>query len=533
MVRSGYRRWRYHQSRNNVVILLESEGEVRRWLRATPDTHRVGLADEAAGSTEFDLIGSDAGTKPILARGMDPEAIQKVVGALNTTSSDFAVIGIVDRPPLFGRGTLEPEVRVPAAIAIARPAYEEISGAGFPEDMAGLYRGARASGARIAILPGQDAGSLSPTAEGPIQQPAIVIVSGVPMHDVGGGSRGAQLALQMARAGLHVFYVSLFPSFETVDLGLRFVHPRLEQHAISKIAPRQILDRVEGPGWVLLELPNREAETWMQPLRDKGWKLCYDIIDRWSDSSLGGDWYDASTEERLIRSADRVVASASDLTRSAPVLGVEAVLVPNAVNASLFGPEPVAIPADFPEGSGPVIGYHGSLYGDWIDWTAIRAVAERYPDARLVMIGDVSKGHPEVPANVHFLGLKAQYQLSGYVARFDVGLLPFVPSETTHAVSPLKVYEYLASGVPVAAPPLRALQGLDGIFRSEDLVEAVDAALTSARPDPAVVLRDHTWAIRVAKLIALMGLTARGDGRQATLLLRPVVHYDRENRVLS
>jgi glycosyltransferase involved in cell wall biosynthesis len=83
-----------------------------------------------------------------------------------------------------------------------------------------------------------------------------------------------------------------------------------------------------------------------------------------------------------------------------------------------------------------------------------------------------------MPPNVHFLGLKPQGSLPDYLARFDVGLLPFVVSPMTHAVSPLKVFEYLACGVPVAAPPLRAVVGIPGVVTAEHLVDAVEEADT-------------------------------------------------------
>jgi hypothetical protein len=44
--------------------------------------------------------------------------------------------------------------------------------------------------------------------------------------------------------------------------------------------------------------------------------------------------------------------------------------------------------------------------------------------------------------------------MPAYVSALDVGLVPFVVDDMTRAVSPLKMYEYLAAGVPVVASPL-------------------------------------------------------------------------------
>jgi hypothetical protein len=44
--------------------------------------------------------------------------------------------------------------------------------------------------------------------------------------------------------------------------------------------------------------------------------------------------------------------------------------------------------------------------------------------------------------------------MPGYVASFDVGIVPFLVTRMTEGVSPLKMYEYMAAGKPVVATPL-------------------------------------------------------------------------------
>ena len=82
----------------------------------------------------------------------------------------------------------------------------------------------------------------------------------------------------------------------------------------------------------------------------------------------------------------------------------------------MFSGVPDELPVDIPPGDGPLLSYHGSLYGDWFDWDALRAVAESFPEARVQVIGD-EHGHPPVPGNVRFLGLKPQFQLPWYLAQ--------------------------------------------------------------------------------------------------------------------
>jgi len=178
-----------------------------------------------------------------------------------------------------------------------------------------------------------------------------------------------------------------------------------------------------------------------------------------------------------------------------------------------------------------VIGYHGSLYGAWFDWDAIEAIALAYPSASLVMIGDVENAGLDLSANVLFLGPKTIDELPAYVQRFDVGLVPFTISHATHAVSPLKVFEYLASGVPVAAPPLRALDGISGVYTDLDLGAAVEAALSAPKPDRRDALGLHSWAARLESMFATLDLKFPDTGaHDVAVVRRAPSHYSGDER---
>lgn len=100
-------------------------------------------------------------------------------------------------------------------------------------------------------------------------------------------------------------------------------------------------------------------------------------------------------------------------------------------------------------------------------------------------------------------------------------------------MSPLKVFEYLACGVPVAAPPLRSLDGMDGVYRSAEFLVAVESALSAPRPDRSRALEEHSWARRVEDLIAATGVVQpESPGEPARVVVRPVIHWSRSERRL-
>lgn len=519
-----YRRRRYSKSRNNLIVLLPLGEDLDEWLKGTPATHRFGRRERIAfpqhspDSIEIVMDGSD---------GTDwPEAL----AAMTSTGAEVGIAANVGKPSRVVLGERDLAIS-PSALAIDRSTLADLGGVLEGDSAQTLYRRAWDAGIEIAVAAHPVERVRSATREDPIDAPCVLILSAVPIYDVGGGSRSAQLAVAMVGAGIHVVHVSLFPSYESEDLGLRFVHPDLEQYGLEEFDSEQLIRRAD-PGWVLVEAPLPESISLAESLADHGWKLCYDIIDNWADPALGADWYLEKLEAQFIRAADLVVVSAADLGKRPEASGVNVLLVPNAVDRTLFSGDVGPRPDDLPEGR--LIGYHGSLYGDWLDWAAVQRVALANSDARLVMIGDVSRGHPQMPDNVRFLGLKPQHVLPAYISRFDVGLVPFRVNETTHAVSPLKVYEYLACGVPVAAPPLRPLRGLEGVHQEEDLVDAVSRALRAPRPDSRTVLAHHSWDARVRALFDAMGLEYDPPRSRPTVsrVIREPVRYPDEQRVL-
>ncbi len=523
-LRDWYRRRRHWHGRTNYMVILESRRRIGRWVRATPDTYRFGSASPSPDSSV-----EPGATETIQTLGGEEPEVSAARRALLSTGADLAVVSRLPKPPFFADGSYE-MVLQPVAGAITGETLDLVRGSIGPWGVSSAMIRVRDAGGSIAVLESSGV-SKRPPPEPKIMRPIVVMVAAVPMHDVGGGSRPAQLALEMLNAGAHVVYVSIYPSSESVDLGLRFVHPHLEQHESHTFDWRRVLRMAGSAGWLVLEIPHLSAGRLVKRFRSAGWKLCYDVIDLWSDTALGNDWYNESFETELLERADLVAASAGDLVRDAEGRGAKAVLVPNAVGDRFFESISDPAPADFPHGEGPVLGYHGSLYGDWLDWSALESVAAANPRARVVVLGDDSHGPPPLPDNVHFLGLKPQLALPEYVARFDVGLLPFAVTSTTHAVSPLKVYEYLAAGVPVAAPPLRSLEGLAGVYTAAELTSAVDEALRASSPDREAVAAEHSWSNRVEQLLGAMGISPSQGSDSASVLIRHAEHYP-DDRVL-
>lgn len=350
----------------------------------------------------------------------------------------------------------------------------------------------------------------------------VFILSGVPIDDTGGGARCTQLALELLKQGWYVVFLSRFPRFETTDLRLRIRHPRLltalfEDFAWWRFIREHAEVFREGAVAAIVEFPLREFLPLARAIRKVGGSVVYDLLDNW-DSALGGDWYSLAAERRLIALSDVLIATTPPLAaRLAAMSGREVTLLPNAVNTDLFDPGRCwERPADYPAAPWSMI-YIGALWGDWFDWELLRRLAFAYPEAAVVMVGDYQERMAS-PANVHFLGLKAQVELPAYLAHADVAIIPWKSNAVTHATSPLKVYEYLAMRRPVVAPRLDALEGIPGVLLSSDS-DAFVRNVGRARGTPldrAIVdafVEQNSWPQRVG---TLLGLIAQANPRMAS-----------------
>lgn len=347
----------------------------------------------------------------------------------------------------------------------------------------------------------------------------VIILSGVPIGDSGGGQRAAQLAWAHLQRGDFVVFINRFPSYETKKVKLRSTHPMLycapwDEFQESEFSRRYLADdqyRIR----VIVEFPLPEFIAMARRYKDRGAALVYDCIDDWS-TSLGGEWYLESNEVHFCREADVVVATAPKLQERIHTLsGRHALLVRNAVNIGLFDrTRRYERPADVPPGR-RVITYVGALWGSWFDWELLERIATESPEDAVMVIGDYAGQFVGRASNVHFLGLKPQTSLPAYLAYSDVCIIPWRANKLTEAVNPLKVYEYLAMGKPVVATAIDGLRGIPGVSlanTAEQFVNEVARASSVGQFELDAFLAENSWQARLREIDAALGLQAQAGG---------------------
>jgi len=158
-------------------------------------------------------------------------------------------------------------------------------------------------------------------------------------------------------------------------------------------------------------------------------------------------------------------------------------------------------PVDLAARRRPVLGFYGVL-DERLDLDLVAAVAEARPEWTLTMIGPLAKiaaGDLPRRSNIVYLGKRDYAELPGYLACFDVAVLPFARNEATRFISPTKTLEYMAGGKPIVSTPIKDIVDLYGAVvafgeTSDEFVAAVERAL--AEP-PAERIRRLTVAQRL------------------------------------
>lgn len=124
--------------------------------------------------------------------------------------------------------------------------------------------------------------------------------------------------------------------------------------------------------------------------------------------------------------------------------------------------------------------YVGAL-DSWFDEELLAAVAERLPAWTFVLIGPPSRPFARLRAcpKVRFLGARAAELVPPYLWHATAGIIPFKRTPLIETVSPLKLFEYCAAGLPTVATRWEEMERLGSPAVLCDGAEEFAVALAS------------------------------------------------------
>jgi glycosyltransferase involved in cell wall biosynthesis len=174
-----------------------------------------------------------------------------------------------------------------------------------------------------------------------------------------------------------------------------------------------------------------------------------------------GDEIVAKAEEKIISHSDALIATSEPVLNSIRRYNNElpALLMHNGVDYEHFN-RSYDEPQDLAVLTGQKAIYVGAL-DHRFDVGAVTFLAQSLPRLQIILIGPHSSELVDRTSslpNIHVLGPRNYNDIPAYLQHSDVGLLPLSSHKANQGRSPMKLYEYAASGLPVVVRETVELQ---------------------------------------------------------------------------
>jgi len=216
--------------------------------------------------------------------------------------------------------------------------------------------------------------------------------------------------------------------------------------------------------------------------------------------------YDAIRDRRA-----RIICVSDEL--AARVVGNgPAVILPNGIDEQWWQSKPEP-PVELSGLSKPIISYVGTIEGR-TDVGLIEKLASEEAIGSIAFIGPVEdkavgNALSRIP-KVVLCGNMMRKGVVGSIMHSDVCMIPHVINPLTRAMSPIKLYEYLAGGKPVVTtdlPPVKEISERVLIASGDDFPRAVLAALgmpSQAEEERLEFVRSNSWSVRFERMLQVI-----------------------------
>jgi glycosyltransferase involved in cell wall biosynthesis len=237
---------------------------------------------------------------------------------------------------------------------------------------------------------------------------------------------------------------------------------------------------------------------------------CVDDFSQWP--GLAQDAVE-KMEDRLIMAVDVVLAASPVLQERLQARHPRVELFSHGVDLDMYREPLPPMPDWLPGSPEPRIGFYG-LLDERVDAPLLAAVARGMPEVNFILAGPRTVALPtlETLGNVYMPGNVPYRQLPSYVRGLLALILPYRVDSFTDTLAPLKLKEYILSGLPILASPLAGVSNtshdLLKVVRTEgDWMQAIRDVISNGRPfRPAgtgSLSVEDGWNHRAARLVQI------------------------------
>ena len=224
---------------------------------------------------------------------------------------------------------------------------------------------------------------------------------------------------------------------------------------IKDVLIRESVDPSESIFWIYPK--NYQASALIDYFSPK--KIVVDVVDdhrAWPNVAPAEIQRLTRNYSELLGKADLALSNCEPVQRSMSEFCPAIRLVPNGCDesAEVAEPKESAVFAELLTTSRQVIGFVGNLEAK-IDIVLIEKVSEAFPEALIVLVGSTHANQAArnlaQKTNVRMPGIVPYNEISAWVSKFDVGMIPHLDMPMTMNMNPLKIFVYMAQRVPVVS----------------------------------------------------------------------------------
>jgi teichuronic acid biosynthesis glycosyltransferase TuaH len=218
--------------------------------------------------------------------------------------------------------------------------------------------------------------------------------------------------------------------------------------------------------------------------------VVYDCSDLWS-SSMSKDpgfiskltrYFKSKSEVEILKKSDKIFATSDFLKDEIfDKSGRKAEVIENGVDFDSFTSLNGTNSDEIDSIPKPRFGYVGGMKRK-VDFENLEKLALHHPDWNIVLVGPSVSRIKEIHApllshkNVYAFNSIRPDEVPAYLSKIDIGLLPYRNIRYNQAVFPLKLFEYLASGIPAVGWGLPSTKkySKEGIYYYTDEPGSID-----------------------------------------------------------
>lgn len=184
-----------------------------------------------------------------------------------------------------------------------------------------------------------------------------------------------------------------------------------------------------------------------------------------------GPWLEAS----IASNYDLIFTTSTALEQKFQRQTAKSFCLPNAADTALFSIKSDHTPKELEKIDKPIVIYTG--HTDWrMDLDLMIEVIQKSSELQFLFVGPVSLPEERLSQlesfqNVLFVGTKHLKELPAYLYSSACAIIPYKRNELTRSIYPLKINEYLATGIPVVATPFSP-----DITQFADIISLADTA---------------------------------------------------------